>query len=133
MLSTLFNDIRWSLRRYNEQTLTIHTKDLTLTISGNPPEEKQPLEGVPFMIGAECSHGWRNLINTEFPEYVNMVIGNQKADYPGISCATYETTRKIVQVLYETGKLDNRVEWDNPPNITLVFPMLVKEDEKQDK
>jgi len=88
-----------------------------MTISGNPPPEKHPIElkKTPFMIGVECSHGWRNLINTEFPEYVNMIIGNQRADYPGASCATYETTCNIVQVLYETGKLDNRVEWDNPP------------------
>lgn len=114
-LATILGDIRWSLRWYKEQTLTLHTKDLVMTISGNPPPEKQLHKGVPFMIGAECSHGWRNLINTEFSGMVNLVIGGQRADYPGVSCATYETTCKIVQVLYETGKLDNSVEWDNPP------------------
>ena len=119
-LSTLLSNIRWSLRWFDEQTLTIHTKDLTLNVSANPPDEKQPeaLKATPFMISAETPSGLRNLINTEFPEYVNMVIGNQRADYPGGSCATYETTCKIIQVLYETGKLDDSVGWDNPPKDT---------------
>ena len=118
-LATLLSNIRWSLRWFDEQTLTIHTKDLILNVSANPPDEKLLTNKDPFMIGAECSHGFRNLINTEFPEYVNMVIGNQRADYPGASCATYQTTCKIVQVLYETGKLDDSVGWDNPPKDSL--------------
>lgn len=67
------------------------------------------------MIGAECAHGWRNLVNNEFPGTVNMVISGQRADYPGSGCASYETTKRILCTLYLTGKLDDRVQWDNPP------------------
>lgn len=88
-----------------------------MVISANPPDEKQLTDKDPFMISVECSHGWRNMINTEFDGMVNMIIGNQQADYPGVSCATYGTTCKIVQTLYETGKLDNSVGWDNPPEL----------------
>lgn len=118
------NDLRWSLGRYKEQTFTLHTKDLVMTVSGNPPPEGNSMEGVPFMIGAECAHGWRNLINTEFPGMVNMVIGGQRADYPGSGCASYETTERILCTLYLTGKLDDRVQWDNPPLKVVVAPTL---------
>jgi len=117
--SNIRSSIRWSLRWYKERTITLHTKDLILSISGNPLPEKHSMEGVPFMVGAECSHGWRNLVNTEFSGMVNMVIGGQRADYPGSGCSTYETTLRIAQVLYETGKLDEKVKWDNPPPSTL--------------
>jgi hypothetical protein len=116
-LSGIQGDIRWSLRWYKEQSLSIYTKDLMMTISGNPPPEKQLTDKNPFMIGVNCAHGWRNLVNTQFPGMVNMIVGDQQADYPGSSCATYETTCQIVQKLYETGKLDDRVKWDNPPKI----------------
>ena len=67
------------------------------------------------MIGVECAHGWRNLVNTEFSGTVDMVIGGQRADYPGSGCAGYATTKRILQTLYVTGKLDDKVQWDNPP------------------
>ena len=68
-----------------------------------------------YYIGVECAHGWRNLVNNEFPEKVEAVIGGQKAEYPGSGFATLATAKRIIQTLYETGELDTSVGWDNPP------------------
>jgi len=111
--STIRNGIRWGLNRHKDQSLSLHSKDITLIISGNPPPEgvrpSDTNKAHAYMIRAECSQGWRNLVNTEFTGTITQTIGGQLADYPAGSFASHSTTLRIVQTFYETGNLDDKV------------------------
>lgn len=107
------------------ETLTLQKGRTSLLISGvSFIAEKSRLCELRikcFTVGADCSHGWRNLINDEFrgegPGNLigPVVIGGQRAHYPASSFATLDTTISIVKAFIKTGELDPGVRWDNPP------------------